>query len=44
MNWSAQVCFHPQYPLMASSSDDGKVHIFHARVFDEYDQVRWDMS
>lgn len=25
--------FHPTYPLFASSSDDGSIQIFHARVF-----------
>ena len=35
-----RVAFHQHYPLMASASDDGRVHIFHARVFDEFDQVR----
>jgi len=27
------VCFHPSYPLFATSSDDGKVHIFHGQVY-----------
>jgi len=27
------VQFHPSYPLFATSSDDGKVHIFHATVY-----------
>ena len=27
--------FHAKYPLMASASDDGAVHIFHARVYDD---------
>ena len=26
---------HKHYPLMASASDDGTVHIFHARVFSD---------
>jgi ribosome biogenesis protein ERB1 len=29
------VAFHPRYPLMASGSDDGNVHIFHATVYDD---------
>lgn len=29
------VAFHPRYPLLASASDDGSVHVFHARVFDD---------
>ncbi|EAS04137.2 ribosome biogenesis protein bop1, putative (macronuclear) [Tetrahymena thermophila SB210] len=28
-----QVCFSRKYPLMASSSDDGSINIFHAKVF-----------
>ncbi len=33
--------FHPGgYPLMATASDDGTVHVFHARVFADYAQVR----
>ncbi len=32
------VCFHPKLPLFASCSHDGAVHIFHARVYDTYDQ------
>jgi ribosome biogenesis protein ERB1 len=28
-----QTDFHPLYPLMASSSNDGTIHIFHAKVF-----------
>ncbi|BGO91429.1 hypothetical protein NBRC10512_003089 [Rhodotorula toruloides] len=27
------VAFHPSYPLFASSSDDGTIHIFHATVY-----------
>ena len=27
--------FHPSYPLFASSSDDGSIQIFHARVFSD---------
>ncbi|KAL0949577.1 hypothetical protein HGRIS_009626 [Hohenbuehelia grisea] len=27
--------FHPSYPLFASSSDDGTVQIFHARVYND---------
>lgn len=30
--------FHPHYPLMATASDDGTVHVFHARVFNDYTQ------
>ena len=29
------VAFHKQYPLMASASDDGTIHIFHARVYND---------
>uniref|UniRef100_A0A7S2KDQ6 Ribosome biogenesis protein BOP1 homolog n=1 Tax=Leptocylindrus danicus TaxID=163516 RepID=A0A7S2KDQ6_9STRA len=29
------VKFHPRYPLMASSSDDGNVHIFHSMVYSD---------
>ncbi|KIY49569.1 BOP1NT-domain-containing protein [Fistulina hepatica ATCC 64428] len=29
------VQFHPTYPLFASSSDDGAIQIFHARVFND---------
>ncbi|KAL8008295.1 putative BOP1 domain, WD40-repeat-containing domain, WD40-repeat-containing domain superfamily [Plasmopara halstedii] len=29
------VSFHPKYPLMASASDDGTVHIFHAMVYSD---------
>lgn len=27
--------FHPTYPLFASSSDDGSIQIFHARVYND---------
>lgn len=27
------VCYHARYPLFASASDDGSVHVFHGRVF-----------
>ena len=27
--------FHPRYPLMASSSDDGSIHIFHSMVYSD---------
>ena len=27
------VGFHPRYPLMASASDDGTVHVFHSMVY-----------
>lgn len=30
-----QALFHPRYPLMASASDDGTVHVFHAKVFSD---------
>ena len=30
-----KAAFHPTYPLMATASDDGTVHIFHARVFSD---------
>eukprot|EP00123_Amoebidium_parasiticum_P012241 comp21214_c0_seq2/m.28850 comp21214_c0_seq2/g.28850 ORF comp21214_c0_seq2/g.28850 comp21214_c0_seq2/m.28850 type:complete len:515 (-) comp21214_c0_seq2:491-2035(-) len=29
------VAYHKRYPLFASASDDGKVHIFHGRVFSD---------
>ncbi|KAF9449910.1 BOP1NT-domain-containing protein [Macrolepiota fuliginosa MF-IS2] len=29
------VHFHPTYPLLASSSDDGSIQIFHARVYND---------
>lgn len=29
----SQVGFHKRYPLMASASDDGNVHVFHAMVY-----------
>ena len=29
------LCFHPTYPLFASSSDDGTVQVFHARVYSD---------
>ncbi|GAA5967626.1 hypothetical protein JCM8115_007007 [Rhodotorula mucilaginosa] len=29
------VAFHPSYPLFASSSDDGSIHIFHATVYSD---------
>lgn len=29
------VHFHQRYPLLATAADDGAVHIFHARVFDD---------
>jgi ribosome biogenesis protein ERB1 len=28
--------FHPRYPLMATASDDGSVHIFHAKVYGDF--------
>eukprot|EP00475_Leptophrys_vorax_P016117 TRINITY_DN2253_c0_g1_i1.p1 TRINITY_DN2253_c0_g1~~TRINITY_DN2253_c0_g1_i1.p1 ORF type:complete len:770 (-),score=224.39 TRINITY_DN2253_c0_g1_i1:43-2226(-) len=30
-----RVQFHPRYPLFASCSDDGKVHVFHGRVYND---------
>eukprot|EP01138_Halocafeteria_seosinensis_P013248 gb/GECG01013530.1/.p1 GENE.gb/GECG01013530.1/~~gb/GECG01013530.1/.p1 ORF type:complete len:902 (+),score=145.49 gb/GECG01013530.1/:1-2706(+) len=30
--------YHPKYPLMASASDDGNVHVFHAKVYDDFIQ------
>ena len=34
-----RAAFHPgAYPLMATASDDGTVHVFHARVFADYVQ------
>lgn len=29
------VHFHPSYPLVASCSDDGKLHIFHGMVYSD---------
>ena len=29
------VKFHPRYPLMASASDDGNVHVFHSMVYSD---------
>ena len=29
------VKFHPRYPLMASASDDGNIHIFHSMVYSD---------
>ncbi|KAF1336193.1 Ribosome biogenesis protein bop1-like, partial [Globisporangium splendens] len=29
------VAYHPKYPLMASASDDGTIHIFHAMVYSD---------
>jgi len=29
------VGFHPRYPLMASASDDGSVHVFHSTVYSD---------
>ncbi|GJJ07346.1 Ribosome bioproteinsis protein erb1 [Clathrus columnatus] len=29
------LAFHPNYPLFASTSDDGTIQIFHARVFND---------
>eukprot|EP01029_Cantina_marsupialis_P028293 TRINITY_DN775979_c0_g1_i1.p1 TRINITY_DN775979_c0_g1~~TRINITY_DN775979_c0_g1_i1.p1 ORF type:complete len:683 (+),score=197.25 TRINITY_DN775979_c0_g1_i1:27-2051(+) len=30
------VAFHPRYPLMASASDDGTVHVFHSMVYNDF--------
>jgi len=30
------VTFHQRYPLFATSADDGAVHVFHAKVFDNF--------
>ena len=30
------MAFHPRYPLMASASDDGSVHVFHAKTADDF--------
>jgi len=30
--------FHSRYPLMASASDDGAVHVFHAKVYNDFVQ------
>jgi ribosome biogenesis protein ERB1 len=30
-----QVAFHPRYPLMASASDDGCIHIIHSMVYND---------
>ena len=29
------VGFHPRYPLFASGSDEGKLHVFHGRVYND---------
>jgi len=29
------VSFHPRYPLMASASDDGSIHVFHSMVYSD---------
>jgi ribosome biogenesis protein ERB1 len=29
------VSYHQRYPLFASASDDGSVHVFHGRVFSD---------
>eukprot|EP00571_Detonula_confervacea_P017317 CAMPEP_0172297448 /NCGR_PEP_ID=MMETSP1058-20130122/466_1 /TAXON_ID=83371 /ORGANISM="Detonula confervacea, Strain CCMP 353" /LENGTH=859 /DNA_ID=CAMNT_0013006603 /DNA_START=26 /DNA_END=2605 /DNA_ORIENTATION=+ len=29
------VGFHPRYPLMASASDDGSIHVFHSMVYSD---------
>lgn len=30
-----QTSFHPRFPLMASCSDDGTVHVFHSKVYSD---------
>merc|ERR1712166_590157 len=30
-----QVAYHPRYPLMASASDDGCIHIIHSMVYSD---------
>ena len=30
------VHIHPRYPLFASSSDDGRVHVFHGMVYNDF--------
>ncbi len=30
------VCFHKRYPLFATASDDGQVHVFHCQIFDDW--------
>ena len=30
-----QTLFHSRYPLMASASDDGTIHVFHAKVYSD---------
>lgn len=32
------VAFHQSYPLMASASDDGTIHIFHSMVYSDYNK------
>jgi len=29
------VGFHPRYPLMASASDDGSIHVFHSMIYSD---------
>jgi ribosome biogenesis protein ERB1 len=33
-----RTAFHSLYPLMATASDDGSVHVFHAKVFNDFVQ------
>ena len=30
-----QVCFHNSYPLFASASDDGSIHVMHGMVYND---------
>jgi ribosome biogenesis protein ERB1 len=32
------VCFHRRYPLFASASDDGSVHVFHSTVYKDLER------
>ncbi len=32
------VSYHPRYPLMASASDDGTIHVFHATVYSDLER------
>jgi len=31
-----QTVFHRRFPLLASCADDGNIHVFHARVFEDF--------
>lgn len=30
-----QVAYHPRYPLFASASDEGRMHVFHGKVYED---------